>query len=138
MKYCVKCGNELVDEAILCPKCGCLIENDKMVKNSHNGGKIFSLLFTVFYYIFLALAITSLFIITNMNAWGSFIYSNSSEIHKLWFLIISSFSFIDSIAVFVFGILNFKFDKKTLPKSIVCFYIGMLLFVYSIIIIQIH
>ena len=23
MKYCVKCGNELLDEAVICPKCGC-------------------------------------------------------------------------------------------------------------------
>ena len=23
MKYCDKCGNELNDEAVVCPKCGC-------------------------------------------------------------------------------------------------------------------
>ena len=23
MKYCEKCGNELLDEAVICPKCGC-------------------------------------------------------------------------------------------------------------------
>ena len=23
MKYCEKCGNELFDEAVMCPKCGC-------------------------------------------------------------------------------------------------------------------
>ena len=23
MKYCTKCGNELMDEAVICPKCGC-------------------------------------------------------------------------------------------------------------------
>lgn len=23
MKYCSKCGNELMDEAVFCPKCGC-------------------------------------------------------------------------------------------------------------------
>lgn len=23
MKYCSKCGNELMDEAVICPKCGC-------------------------------------------------------------------------------------------------------------------
>lgn len=27
MKYCSKCGNELHDEAVICPKCGCPIEN---------------------------------------------------------------------------------------------------------------
>ena len=27
MKYCSKCGNALMDEAVLCTKCGCLIES---------------------------------------------------------------------------------------------------------------
>ena len=27
MKYCVKCGNELHDEAVICPKCGCAVED---------------------------------------------------------------------------------------------------------------
>ena len=27
MKYCSKCGNELMDEAVICPKCGCPVEN---------------------------------------------------------------------------------------------------------------
>ena len=26
MKFCSKCGNEVMDEAIVCPKCGCGIE----------------------------------------------------------------------------------------------------------------
>ena len=27
MKFCTKCGAELVDEAVLCTKCGCMVEN---------------------------------------------------------------------------------------------------------------
>ena len=26
MKYCSKCGNELLDDAVICPKCGCAVE----------------------------------------------------------------------------------------------------------------
>ncbi len=26
MKYCEKCGNQLLDEAVMCPKCGHTIE----------------------------------------------------------------------------------------------------------------
>ena len=26
MKFCVKCGNQLFDEAVMCPKCGCATE----------------------------------------------------------------------------------------------------------------
>ena len=25
MKYCTQCGNELVDEAVICPACGCKV-----------------------------------------------------------------------------------------------------------------
>ena len=32
MKYCSSCGNELAEEAILCPKCGCAVE-DKAPKS---------------------------------------------------------------------------------------------------------
>ena len=28
MKYCSKCGNEVVDEAVMCPKCGCSLGNN--------------------------------------------------------------------------------------------------------------
>lgn len=27
MKYCSHCGNEVVDDAVVCPKCGCKIES---------------------------------------------------------------------------------------------------------------
>lgn len=26
MKFCSKCGKELVDEAVICPHCGCMVE----------------------------------------------------------------------------------------------------------------
>ena len=26
MKFCSKCGNQLFDEAVVCPKCGCAAE----------------------------------------------------------------------------------------------------------------
>ncbi len=31
MKYCVKCGSQLMDEAVICPKCGCAA-NERAVK----------------------------------------------------------------------------------------------------------
>ena len=36
MKYCSKCGNELLDDAVICPKCGCAVEgmgNPEAVNN---------------------------------------------------------------------------------------------------------
>ena len=28
MKFCSKCGNELMDEAVICPKCGCMVNGE--------------------------------------------------------------------------------------------------------------
>ncbi|MBQ7387545.1 MAG: hypothetical protein IJW03_05225 [Clostridia bacterium] len=33
MKYCNKCGNELFDEAVVCPKCGCATEQKKAAES---------------------------------------------------------------------------------------------------------
>ena len=27
MKFCTKCGKEIMDEAIICPNCGCAVAN---------------------------------------------------------------------------------------------------------------
>lgn len=35
MKFCSKCGNELLDEAVVCPKCGCATENKKQNKQTN-------------------------------------------------------------------------------------------------------
>ena len=32
MKYCSKCGAELVDEAVICPNCGCAVEGFEPAK----------------------------------------------------------------------------------------------------------
>ena len=35
MKYCFKCGKELVDEAVVCPGCGCA-QNNVPAKNQND------------------------------------------------------------------------------------------------------
>ena len=37
MKYCSHCGAELLDEAVICPKCGCSCKANKV--NSINSGE---------------------------------------------------------------------------------------------------
>lgn len=44
MKFCEKCGNQLLDEAVMCPKCGCAVagkqptaEQKKKAKNQAVG-----------------------------------------------------------------------------------------------------
>lgn len=50
MKFCTKCGNELMDEAVICPKCGCIYNNQNLVNNSEtdtaNGVAIVGFIFS--------------------------------------------------------------------------------------------
>ena len=56
MKYCSKCGKELLDEAVVCPGCGCSMDNKSNLQNSVSTFKrnrkqwiiAFSVLFVVF------------------------------------------------------------------------------------------
>ena len=54
MKYCSKCGSELLDEAVVCPKCGCETEYGVSQKEKakqiedNNGAKTFGILSLVF------------------------------------------------------------------------------------------
>lgn len=34
MKYCSKCGNQLLDEAVICPKCGCMVGQVNTIKQN--------------------------------------------------------------------------------------------------------
>ena len=33
MKFCSKCGNELLDEAVMCPKCGCPVNEHTIIES---------------------------------------------------------------------------------------------------------
>ena len=39
MKYCEKCGNQLLDEAIMCPKCGCAVAGKQPTKEQNEKSK---------------------------------------------------------------------------------------------------
>lgn len=40
MKYCGKCGNQLLDEAVLCPQCGCMVEMNRPNRTEKKPKKI--------------------------------------------------------------------------------------------------
>lgn len=69
MKYCSKCGNELFDEAVICPKCGCAVasENDNQItKKSHvksalNTAKLLNVIALVLNIIIVVFFITPVF-----------------------------------------------------------------------------
>lgn len=45
MRYCSKCGNEILDEAVVCPNCGCKIQ--KISKKHNNGLGITALVLSI-------------------------------------------------------------------------------------------
>ena len=49
MKYCSHCGNEVVDEAVVCPSCGCKIESTSSgIIIEEDDKKIFRLIIKIF------------------------------------------------------------------------------------------
>ena len=38
MKYCSHCGKEIMDEAVMCPHCGCAVESNPAVNDKPNKG----------------------------------------------------------------------------------------------------
>lgn len=40
MKYCSHCGNQLADEAVICPQCGCAAGGAAQIKNENNSDVI--------------------------------------------------------------------------------------------------
>ena len=57
MKFCSKCGNEIMDEAVICPKCGCAVENAQKEQPIPQSGlktaaKVFMILGTIFWALF--------------------------------------------------------------------------------------
>ncbi|MBQ7096316.1 MAG: hypothetical protein IJN80_07730 [Clostridia bacterium] len=47
MKYCQKCGKELVDEAVVCTGCGCTVEQPKKENGGNDGLAVASKIFLI-------------------------------------------------------------------------------------------
>lgn len=49
MKYCAQCGAQLVDEAVVCPQCGCAVAPTKTVDpNASPKSRLITLLLCIF------------------------------------------------------------------------------------------
>ena len=98
MKFCTKCGAELVDEAMICTKCGCMLEGmaprvntaaprqraDGLLDAKQTNAP--SLILTIFNFLFSVFALTSLFffalaLVENYLYANLSYYSNEFYIH---------------------------------------------------------
>jgi len=52
MKFCSKCGKELLDEAIICPECGCAVNEEPQKENEDIGATIGFCILAAFFPIF--------------------------------------------------------------------------------------
>ncbi len=48
MKYCTKCGQQIDDEAVICPKCGCVTDEKAFKKSKGENDSIIRTLAKVF------------------------------------------------------------------------------------------
>ena len=63
MKFCSKCGNELHDEAVICPKCGCAVDeiqtrNTSGSNNAITVAKVFIIIGCVFSGLFFLISLS--------------------------------------------------------------------------------
>ncbi len=47
MKFCQKCGKEIMDEAVICPGCGCSIVKEKKGSSGNDGLAVASKIFLI-------------------------------------------------------------------------------------------
>ena len=47
MKFCQKCGKEIIDEAVICPGCGCAVSDAKKENGGNDGLAVASKIFLI-------------------------------------------------------------------------------------------
>ena len=125
--FCKICGNELHEKAIVCPKCGCAISEDKCNKKNINGlnepnEDIITKLFNAFRYISVGLICISLALLI-MTIFGDWII-------VIPLLILGILGFLSSTALFIIGFMNK--DKEKAFANYVVFMISVALLAVSI------
>ena len=64
MKYCSKCGNELLDEAVMCPKCGYQTECKKTLTPEQKKQSTGAIAGGILLIISISLQINALYVLT--------------------------------------------------------------------------
>lgn len=152
--FCKICGNELSDQAVICPKCGCAVVEEKKVKvktknNTSNTGK----LFTVFKYVSIALICLSIMFMF-LAIFGSYIniseylyldyskytgYTLEGSIYASWWtdyglsipcIIFACLGFVVSVSNFILSFKNENKEKRF--SSDVIFIVSVLTMILSI------
>lgn len=104
--FCEKCGNELLDEAVVCTKCGCLVKNSKQqTKNIEQKNKEVDF--------------------CNFFSWASFVLALCAIFSSIFLLIVSINYFSINYYSFIYYIYKFTW---IFPSSSLC----VLLSIYAL------
>lgn len=127
--FCKTCGNEINDKAVVCPKCGCAVENNLsteiVIKNDNIKGT--SLAFSVFNYVsiglicltlmFFALSIIFAEIITLVEGTAT-IYISSvfclNDVLLITSFVLSLLSYVSGTVSFILGFVKRNKQKRIL------------------------
>ena len=118
MKYCVKCGAELIDEAVVCTKCGCLINNDIInnktasnvkKKEKNENGK------TEFYLGLLTLILSIIGLASSIISW-ILVLVNSQFAYSIYTIFLCTGLGTSSILAITIGIKNIIHNKNDLTN----------------------
>ncbi len=127
MKYCVKCGAELNDDAFLCPKCGCLTNDysqniqrelakyDVDKRPINKGGNEKTSKIENLFQIFSMISITTFSMV--FLFFHGYFYGRAYMV-----LIFGIFSFISGLLTFIFGLITKK--RNIVLKAISYFVIS--------------
>ena len=142
MKFCEKCGHQLLDEAVICTGCGCMVEGyrslDQTMKKAKKGktGKT-GIVLDVFNFVFSILSVLCLFFIllSFLYPWGmSRGYFDANDDLGIVALVFAGVALAFAIVSFILSLVK-KVDEEKVFSSIIRLLIGALLLIISIIII---
>ncbi len=142
--FCKTCGNELNDNAVICPKCGCEVVSLKKTKEKSpvDTSKVLSIFnYIVISIICLAIAfIVCAIFYCDLNVYLTTSYYSGYSISEYWHpnyelmiasLVLGSIGFVISIIGFIFGFRKENIDKRF--RSSVIFIVSFVVLFLSII-----
>ena len=154
MKFCSKCGHEMVDEAVICTNCGCAVENfttperkKQKVVDPNKGAKmaeiftfIFSLVIVVcLFFVILSFAFSYVYVNVELGGerYGD-IYFNEYSDYRIDYvaMLLAMITTCVSLAVAVTGFfvtLISKLNRKYIFSSVTQMWVSLVLFVATLI-----
>ncbi len=120
MKFCTHCGNELAEEAVVCPKCGCAVDSSFNKPATSNNGSYSTLSIVGFVLSFFAPLIGLIVSIMAFNAAKNENDEKSKGFAKAGIIISSVWMGLVAFIVVFWFIVVFAIIGSTAPYAVLC------------------